>query len=163
MCTIFKVGFVFSGTCTVWWLQGFFAHLWIEPFQFEPCPGTMCCVHCLSSPRCLNGYQQIQCWRKPWDGLAPSRRPEGVEINLVALCYWNQRNVPAWWATGLVCRLTLQQSRTTQIIAWLPSVTQYLTLPSQQMISYKSLFFTDLWIALQGLVVRITHFTLQNR
>ena len=31
----------------------------------------------------------------------------GVEILLVASCYWNQRKAPTWWVTWLVCRVNL--------------------------------------------------------
>ena len=45
---------------------------------------------------------------EPSDGLASHPRGGGgVEILLVASCYWNRRLAQAWWATWLLYRLHL--------------------------------------------------------
>ena len=58
-------------------------------------------LRCLSPPRCINGYP-----RNAGGNPAMDWHPiqGGVEILLVASCYGNRRQTPAWWAFWLVRR-----------------------------------------------------------
>ena len=67
--------------------------------------------HCLSL--FIQGYKwylRIYCWGQPCDGLAYASHPGGVEILLVASCYWNRDKLRHWWATWLERRLYLALS-----------------------------------------------------
>ena len=67
-------------------------------------------------PRCINDYQRIYCWRVTlrWTSI-PSW---GIKNSYSRFTLLKPGKAPSWWATWLVCRLSLHTSVTPRFWRW---------------------------------------------